>query len=180
MTRRLLYLFVFVGLCDLAGLGQTPGYVSNIANQNVHLDTMDGRKILIVILPAQPDTALIGQLIRFGNRHAGQLRVFAIVASGTSALAAASPNGYGKLPAAGITVTEGIPDAATPAGPRSGILQYLSRKSRNRGADRFAEGSKYFLSEKGRLFAQLGRNSSLDSRQADYIVQTNVPGENRY
>lgn len=34
--------------------------------------------------------------------------------------------------------------------------------------------------EKGRLFAQFGRNGSLDGPQADYIVQTHVPGENRF
>lgn len=180
MTKILLYLFLLVGGSALSSRGQTPGYVMTIANQPVHLDTMDGRKLLIVILPAQPDTGLTGQLVRFQTRHSRQVRVFAIVAAGTGALAAASPTGYGKLPAFGITVTEGIADNAAVGGPRSGLLQYLSRKSRNRLTDRFAEGSKYFLSEKGRLFAQLGRNGSLDSPQADYIVQTHVPGENRF
>ena len=176
---KILVLFFFA-ICELTCQGQTAGYVMTVTNQPVHLDTMDGRKLLIVILPAQLDTALVGQLIRFQNRHGRQVRVFAIVASGTGAVTAASLNGYGKLPSGGITVTEGIADNRTVSGPRSGMLQYLSRKSRNRQIDHFAEGSKYFLSEKGRLFAQLGKNGSLDSPQADYIVQTHVPGENRY
>jgi hypothetical protein len=77
-------------------------------------------------------------------------------------------------------LTEGVADADSVAGPRGGILKYLSHKSRNRQVDRFAEGSKYFLSEKGRLFAQLGKTGSLDSQLADHLVQTIVPGESRY
>ena len=180
MTRILFCLLLIVALADLPCAAQTPGDVLTVANQPIQLDTADGRKLLIVILPAQPDTTLTGQLIRFQKRHGRQVRILAIVAAGKGPLAAASPNGYGKLPAAGIILTEGIGDGAATAGPRSGLLQYLSRKSRHRQTDRFAEGSKYFLSEKGRLFAQLGRNGSLDGPQADYIVQTHVPGENRF
>ena len=179
MTRKL-YLLLYSALLALTCQAQTPGYVTTVTSQPVHLDTMDGRKLLIVILPAQPDTGLVGQLIRFQTRHGQQVRIFAIAAAGTGVGMAVSQNAYGSLPAHGITVTEGIADNSTVAGPRSGLLQYLSRKSRSRQTDRFAEGSKYFLSEKGRPFAQLGKNGSLDSPQADYIIQTHVPGENRY
>lgn len=181
MTNKFLYLLVFSFFLHLSGRGQTPGFIQTINHQAVHLDTTDGRKVLIVILPAQPDTALIGQLARFQSRHSRRIRVIAISAPGTTAMAATiSPNGYGSLPGAGIIVTQGIADGDSTAGPRSGILKYLSQKSRKRQVDRFAEGSKYFLSEKGRLFAQLGKSGSLDSRIADYIVQTIVPGENKF
>jgi hypothetical protein len=134
-----------------------------------------------VILPAQQDTGLIGQLIRFQTKHGKQVRVFGILAPGAPAIAETlSQTGYGKLRAAGIILTQGIADTDSVAGPRSSILKYLSRKSRNRETDRFAEGSKYFFSEKGRMFAQLGKKGSLDSPVADYIIQTKVPGENRY
>ena len=181
MTNQLFYSIVLVFFLHLSSRGQTPGFIQTMSHQAVHLDTTDGRKVLIVILPTQPDTALTGQLARFQNRHSRQVRVIAIAAPGATALAGAlSPNGYGSLPGAGVILTQGIADGDSTAGPRSGILKYLSRKSRNRQIDRFAEGSKYFLSEKGRLFAQLGKTGSLDSRLADYIVQTNVPGESRY
>ena len=178
--NKLLPLAVLLSL-SFASRGQASGYIHTINNQTVNLDTADGRKILIVILPAQPDTALAGQLIRFQIRHSKQMRIIAVAAPGAGALTSMlSGNGYSNLPGTGIILTQGIADATATAGPRTGILKYLSQKSRNRGVDRFAEGSKYFLSEKGRLFAQLGKNGSLDSRLADYIVQTVVPGENRY
>ena len=178
---KLLFLLLPIFTCGLAGQGQVPGYVQSIEHKAVHLDTMDGRKLLIVILPAQPDTGLLGQLIRFQGKYRMKVRTIGIVAPGSVALATAlSQNGYSNLSAAGMMLTEGVADADSVAGPRSGILKYLSRKSRNRQVDRFAEGSKYFLSEKGRMFAQLGKTGSLDSQLADHLVQTIVPGESRY
>lgn len=181
MNRKLLYLSLLFLTGQLTSRGQTPGYVLNSEQQAIHLDTTDGRKLLIVILPLQPDTALVGQLVRFQQRHSQQLRIFGILPAGTGVLTGASAqNGYGNLPGTGITLTQGIGDTDSVAGPRGALLKYLSRKSRNRQVDRFAEGSKYFLSEQGRLFAQLDKAGSLDSRVADYIVQTIVPGATRF
>ena len=176
-----LYLFLLALMCGIAGRAQSPGYILDAGHEPVRLDTTDGRKLLIVLLPTGPDTALTGQLLRFQVRHGQTVRVIGVLAQGTGALVMAdAQNSYAKLPAAGITLTEGMAETDSIAGVRGGLLKYLSRKSRNRQNDPFAEGAKYFLSEKGRLFAQLGRAGSLDSRVADYIVQTHVPGEDRY
>ena len=178
---KLLYFLLLTVMGGMAVRAQSPGYILDALHKPVHLDTADGRKLLVVLLPAEPDTALTGQLLRFQARHRQQVRVIGVLASGAGgAVMANLQTGYGRLPAAGITLTEGLADTDSAAGPRGGLLKYLSRKSRNRQNDRFAEGGKYFLSEKGRLFAQLGKKDSLDSRVADYIVQTKVPGEDRF
>jgi hypothetical protein len=172
-----LYLFILVSFYAMAGRSQSPGYIQDMQHQAVHLDTMDGRKLLIVLLPAQPDTGMAGQLLRFQSRHAQQLRIIGVLAPGTGALVGAnSSNAYSLLSAGGIILTEGLAATDSVRGPRSGLLQYLSRKNRNRQVDSNVEGSKYFLSEKGTLFGMLDRKSSLDYPVADYLVQTKVPG----
>jgi hypothetical protein len=178
MTR--LKVLFFVMICALAGKAQSPGYIQNAVHQPSHLDTTDGRKLLIVLLPTKPDTAFTGQLLRFQARHGEQVRIIGMLTPGTARMVTADrSNTYVRLLAAGILLTEGMAQTDSIAGPRSGILKYLSNKNRNRQIDHFAEGGKYFLSEKGRLYAQLGKTTSLDTRLADYIVQTHVPGESR-
>jgi hypothetical protein len=175
---RHLYLFLFVFTFILAGQAQSPDSVFDVFHQPVHLDTTDSRKLLIILLPARPDTALAGQLLRFQARHRRQVRIIAILAPGAGPSAAGDhSNVYGKLSSVGVVLTEGMADTDSAAGRRSSFLKYVSCKNRHRQTDLFAEGSKYFISEKGRVFAQFGKNTSLDSRLADYIVQTMVPGE---
>lgn len=181
MARKILCMMVLVFCFELIVVGQTRGYITNINDQAVRLDTMDGRKLLIVILPSQPDTALMGQLTRFQGRHGQHVRIVGVIAPGSIALISAqSQSGYQKVSAAGVLLTRGVVDGDPVGGQRTAMLKYLTRKSNNRQMDRFAEGSKFFLSEKGRLYAQLGRNDSLDSRLADQLIQTMVPGDNRY
>ena len=175
------FIFCWLLVLAISGRGQSTGGVRDVHGQPIALDSFPTRKLLIVILPSTPDTALAGQLLRFQQRHAGQVNIMGIVAPGAApATVDSSTNGYGRLPAAGIWLTLGMGAGDSAATIRQSVLRHLSNKSRNRLVDHFAEGSKYFLSEKGRLFAQLGENGSLDSRVADYIVQTHVPGEDRY
>jgi len=139
------------------------------------------QKTLIIILPVKPDTAIMGQLQRFQERHAQQVKIIGLVSLGTAGASAKSAGPtYDRLATTGVTLTEGMAAGDSAGSPKLSVLKYISNKSRNRQIDRSAEGSKYFLSENGRLYAQLGATVSLDSRVADYILQTNVPGENRH
>jgi hypothetical protein len=136
-----------------------------------------------------PDTALIGQLMRFEQRHSLQMTIVSIIATATAVPSPAtalstgnvstpidsSTNAYSPLEPAGIWVTAGMAATDSATGPRGTLLKYLSARSRNRGVDKLIEGCKYFLSESGRPFAHMGPKESLDSRVADYIVQANVP-----
>jgi hypothetical protein len=176
-----LYLFILASLYAMAGQAQTLGYIQNVQHQAVRMDTMDGRKLLIVLLPTQPDTNTAGQILRFQARHGQQIRIIGVLAPGTGALVGAnSSNAYSLLSAGGILLTEGMAATDSVGGPRSGLLQYLSRKNSNRQTDPNVEGGKYFISETGRLFGMLDRKGSLDYPVADYLVQTTVPAGNRF
>lgn len=179
MRTYLILLLFLLSFCAVRS--QSPGGVKDLQGQSIPLDSITSRKMLIVILPASSDTAIIGQLLRFQSRHAQQVTIMGIVSQGmVNPSVKSAGNGYDRLRAGGIWLTAGMAAGDSAASTRQSVLKYISNKSRARQVDRLAEGSKYFLSEKGRLFAQLGGNISLDSRVADYIIQTNVPGENRY
>ncbi|HLZ86086.1 MAG TPA: hypothetical protein VKQ52_02545 [Puia sp.] len=173
--------FLWLLLTVYAGYSQSTGGVRDLKGQSIPLDSVPSKKLLIVILPAAPDTALAGQLLRFEHRHAQQVAILCILGQGAPVLAVdTNASGYGRLQSAGIWLTTGMGAGDSAANIRQSVLKYLSNKSRNRQVDHFAEGSKYFLSEKGRLFGQLGKNTSLDNPVADYLVQTKVPGEDRF
>lgn len=170
------YILILLLLAFYNGMGQAAGRIKDVQGQSVSLDSVTNKKILIVVLPAKPDTAMIGQLQRFQDRHVLQVKIVGVVSAGTAGKSGGGAS-YDRLATAGVILTEGMAVGDSANSPKLSVLKYISNRSRNRQVDRLAEGSKYFLSESGRLYAQLGGNISLDSRVADYILQTNVPGE---
>jgi hypothetical protein len=179
MKRYLYFLGLLLSAC--VAEAQRVGGVRDLRGQTIPLDSPSGKKLLIVILPTIPDTALMGQITRFGQRHARQITILGIIAHGAGpSMADSSGGGYVRLRQTGVWLTQGMAATDSASSIRQSVLRYLSAKSRNRQTDRLAEGAKYFLSEKGRLFAQLGSHASLDSPVADYLLQTKVPGEDRF
>lgn len=169
-------IFLWLLLLVCVGRSQPSGGLKDMQGRSIFLDSLSNQKLLIVVLPAKADTGIIGQLLRFQSKYIQQIKVIGLVSPGTASMGVDS-NGYSRLLAAGVWLTEGMAAGDSVVSIRQSVFKYISNKSRNRLVDRFAEGSKYFLSEKGRLFAQLESNTSLDSRVAGYLVQTKVPGE---
>src|SRR5689334_18392547 len=120
------YLFPVVA-CLLFSLGNFAQSISDIQGNSMDLDSCAGKKILAVILPQQQDTSLGGQMTRFQQTYSGQVVVIGLVTGDPDSLSSQ----YADLMAAGIFVTQGIPDSATASDRRSSVLQYLSGISRN-------------------------------------------------
>ncbi len=165
------HLFTIIG-CLLLSLEVFTQTISDVQGQSLDLDSCAGKKILVVILPQQQDSSVDGQLIRCQQAYTGQLVVIGLVAGNPDSLAGQ----YTDLIAAGIFVTQGIPDSATAGDRRSNVLQYLSGISRSSSQAPDVAGNKYFLSEKGNLFANGGYNMNLDSPLVSNIIHTQVPG----
>jgi hypothetical protein len=55
------------------------------------------------------------------------------------------------------------------------VIQWITSRSNNRQADRYATGSKYFIAEDGRLYAQAGKDVNLDAPIIKSIINVNVP-----
>src|SRR5579859_7487917 len=90
-------IFLWMLLTAITGFGQSVAGVRDVRGQSIPLDSLTGKKLLIVILPTTKDTALTGQLLRFQRRHARQVAILGIVSQGTSLLAMdTTSDGYGR------------------------------------------------------------------------------------
>jgi hypothetical protein len=164
--------------CLVCSISEAQSSVSftDMNNQTVQTDTFQNRKIMVMLLPAQPDTSLLGQLTRFASRHAGQIRVLALVdISSATPMPDSSGLIYQSLSTAGIIVSKGIPSIPQNAGRTDALLYWMTGKSRDRRGEAGAPGRKYFIGESGQLYAVLGPETSLDIPTADYLVNTQVP-----
>jgi hypothetical protein len=157
-------------------MAQVSGSITDINNNTISIKSLQGKKILLVVLPLQKDTAIINQLLRFQKKNEQRVTVIGLVT-----IQAGAPSKdfyketYTEASQKGITITEGLATVETVADERESVIQWLTGKSNNRQLDRFANGSKYFLSEEGRLYAQLGKGTRLDDPLVACIVNTVVP-----
>jgi hypothetical protein len=173
---KTILIITLCGLLNTVGIAQTTRYISDVDNKTINLDTLQGRKILLIVLPLEIDTAIINQLLRFQKKYEKKVKVLGLVNTKQGAPTKEFyKDAYNEATRSGITVTEGLVSTDTIANERASVVQWVTGKNNDRRADRYATGSKYFLSEEGRLYAQLGRDISLDDRIVQNIMNTNVP-----
>jgi hypothetical protein len=173
--KNIIFLF-FISMLWQNSMSQAIRSITDINNRNTSIDSLKGTKLLIIVVPSQTDTAISNQLLRFQKNYAQKVKVIALVPvqTGTTSkeLYAAY---YDSVSQSGVIVSEGIAGTEMPDNERASMIQWLSGKSNDRQQDRFVTGSKYFLSEEGRLYAQLGIETSLDDPLIKCIINTNVP-----
>lgn len=169
-------LVILCGLLFIVSTAQSARNISDVNNKAINLDSLQGKKILLIVLPLNKDTGIINQLLRFQKRYENRVQVIGLVNTRPGSPAKEFyKDAYNEATRSGITITEGLAHAEPVNNERVSVVQWVTGKSNNRQADRFATGSKYFLSEDGRLYAQLGKELSLDDRIVQNIVNTNVP-----
>jgi len=155
---------------------QTTNSITDINNNAIGISSLQGKKILLVVLPTQKDTGVINQLLRFQKKNAERVTVVGLVTIQSGTLSKdAYKQTYGEVSQQGIIISEGLTNAGTTTDERESVMQWLTSKSNDRRQDRYTTGSKYFLSEDGRLYAQLGAAISLDDRVVQNIVNAAVP-----
>lgn len=145
--------------------------ITDIHQQTFSVDSLGGKKILIIILPLQQDTAAINQLLRFQDRFSDSVQVIGLVTSEVDTVI------YQEAVARGVIITMGSMEL-DPSTERRSVLKWLSDLNKNnRASDPGVLGYKYFLSKHGRLYAELGPLSDLDGTLVENIVRSKVPGE---
>lgn len=172
-----IFLLLISGLLYYGSRAQSQGSITDIYNKSMPIDSLQGKKILLIVLPLEKDSGVINQLLRFQKKYAQKAQVIALV--NTRSVGSSSKEFYKETYAEtsrdGITISEGFQPAEKVDSERASVIQWISGKNNNRQLDRYATGSKYFLSEDGRLYAQLGKDVSLDDRIIQNIVNTHVP-----
>lgn len=163
-------------LLYMTGIAQTGSSITDVNDSAISINSLQGKKILLIILPLEKDTALINQLLRFQKKYEKKVQVIGLVMLQQSVPSREFyKETYSKASTSGIIVTNGLQPAGKAADVRESVIQWLTGKSNNRQLDRYAAGSKYFLSEDGWLYAQLGKGVSLDDQIVKNLANTIVP-----
>lgn len=164
---------IFVVLLAMSIVGdiqaQQAGVLTDVRGQQLPIDSLYGKKCLVMILPAQSDTAITHQLLRFKNRFPNGVQVIGMVSEHTPL--------YDTLIDAGVFITTATL-SAWPTTNTANILKWISERNHNRQAEPGAVASKYFISRYGRLYAQPGATVSLDAPVVTNLVKAVVHGEN--
>jgi glutathione peroxidase len=148
---------------------------TTIDGENFSLSFYSGKKVLFVIAPlSQTDSGFV-QLQSFVSRYHDTVKVIAIPsfeegyqASNATTLKALYNN-------TGIVLSEGMYTKKSSGANQSPLMKWLTDKNRNYHYDMDAQGigQKFFVSEKGSLFAVLVPQTSLQHPIIDAIVHTN-------
>jgi hypothetical protein len=169
-------IILLINLIYQSSNAQSVRNITDVNNKNTSIDSLNGTKLLIMVLPSQSDTALNNQLLRFQKMYAQKVKVIALVNVQTGASTKEFyATTYAAASRSGIIVSEGIASTEKADNERASIIQWMTGKSKNRQQDHYAIGAKYFLSEEGRLYAHLGKETSLDDPLVKCIVNTKVP-----
>lgn len=171
-----IYLILLTGLLFKTGIAQTVRNLTDVNNKTTIIDSLQGTKLLIMVLPSQTDTALNNQLLRFQKSYGQKLKVIALVNVQPGMPSREHyASTYAEASRLGVIVTDGIKANEKADNERAAVIQWMTGRSNNRQQDRYAAGSKFFLSEQGKMYAQLGKGTSLDDPLIKCIINTKVP-----
>lgn len=169
-------IILLTGLLYQNSIAQSVRSITDVNDKTTTIDSLKGKKLLIIVLPSQTDTALNTQLLRFQKMYAQKVKVIGLVnvqPGATSKEFYATT--YAAAARSGVIVSEGIVNTEKADNERASVIQWMTSTSNNRQKDRYAIGTKYFLSEDGRLYAKLGKETSLDDPLVKCIINTKVP-----
>jgi hypothetical protein len=173
---KTIFIIIITSLLSQHSMPQSLGNITDVNNKIILIDSLKGTKLLIVVLPSQTDTALNNQLLRFQKTYSQKVKVIGLVnvqpGSPTKEFYASA---YGEASRSGVIVSEGIAGTEKTDNERASMIQWMTTKSNSRQQDRYAVGAKFFLSEEGRVYAQLGKEIGLDDPIIKCLVNTKVP-----
>ena len=148
-----------------------------LSNKNIQLKDFAGKKLLFIILPVSAKDSLIDQLKNFAATYSDKIQVIGVLSQEEGR----SKDSKAEIKAAyqntGILVTEEM-------GSRKGdgqapLMKWLTNKTENGRFDTDAKGpgQKFFVNEKGRLYAVLGGKLPLSSPFFSKVVNARAGNE---
>jgi glutathione peroxidase-family protein len=136
----------------------------------------EGKKALFVVLPLADDTAFYHGLAAFQQKYQDSINIIAIPAAEigfdpVKVQAIARSISQSNTVVLGVTITD------TTSGQRSPLIEWLTRREKNNHFEvkKVTGGQKYFVDERGTLFAMMGPHVPFAAAVIDRIVQRARP-----
>ena len=150
--------------------------VKTIEGDSISLKQFTGRKTMFIIVPLSKQDSVYDQLQKFKKLYKDTVNIVGIV-SIDDGYKSGQANSIRKLfDEMGIILTDGMFTRKKEGIKQSSLLQWLTDKNKNRHYDNDANGvgTKFFITETGRLFAVLPPQASLQNQIIDRIVHSNM------
>lgn len=150
--------------------------VRTLQGDSVGLSRLAGKKTLFIIVPLTGEHAVYQQLQSFKVRYADSVNIVGILSFEDGFSAALSDTIITMYSGIDILLTEGMYTRKAAGEDQSPLMQWLTDKNKNYhfSNDAAGAGSKFFISEGGRLFAVLGPQVSLQSSLIERVIQSSV------
>src|SRR5688572_30317331 len=109
VVMKKICIIILTGLLFKSGIAQTVRSLTDVNNKSTIIDSLQGTKLLIMVLPSQTDTALNNQLLRFQKTYSQKVKVVGLVSvQGQTASKEFYATTYADASKEGIIVSEGI------------------------------------------------------------------------
>src|SRR5687767_5467483 len=106
---------------------QESRHITDINNNNISMDSLSGKKVLVIVLPLQKDTATINQLIRFQNRYGQKVKAIGLFAISSDNRSVEDVRTiYQDVSTKGIIVTDGLQTTDTAVSARESVIAWLT------------------------------------------------------
>lgn len=152
--------------------------LKTIGGNKLDLSQFKGKKLLFIVLPltSQDTTVSIDQLSKLQTRYKNSLIVIGIPSEEAGFKKGDEENMkklYKDLPS-NLIIAEGM--KVKKGKQQSSLFQWLTNKSKNRHFDQDVEGvgNKFFVDEKGELYAVLGPRNKLTNPVIEKILSKSV------
>jgi hypothetical protein len=129
---------------------------------------------MFIIVPLNKQDSVYDQLRKFKDRYKDSVNIVGIV-SIDDGYKGGQTNSISKLfDGMGIVLTDGMYTRKKEGAKQSALLQWLTDKTKNHHYNNDASGigTKFFISETGRLFAVLPPQATLQNQLIDRIVHS--------
>ena len=173
-------LFLLVSFVAMTLMGHTQDLYSidltGIAGDKINMNNYKGRKVLIIVLPHEAkNVSALDDLVSFKTRYGSKIAIIGVPAIDEGYKdedARKLEQLYKTDKGIDMVISGGLNVKRRSSATQADLFRWLTSKDENSHFDQDVEGvgHKFFINEKGKLYAVLGPTAWLSARMVEKIV----------
>lgn len=148
--------------------------LKNIDGNELELNSLSGKRIMLIVVPIDGGDSLIKQIISFAQSNKEILHVIGILSNEDGYTLSGKQEVKDLYKDSGIMLTEGL--NTRKGAEQSEIMQWLTDRKKNFHFDMNCKGvgHKYFVSPTGTLYSVIGPELSLNAPTIQRILNASI------
>lgn len=178
--KKLVYIWsVVMGLIAMSGFTDPPKsfyglHVKDVEGHDIDMPSFRGKKVMVITLATNNEDSLVAQLRAFQSIN-NSVAVIGVLASDDGYNERKEPGAdrfFRKTQKLNILLTKAVKTRKAAGAAQSELLQWLTKKEYNLHFDQDVRGGghKFFIDEKGELYAVIGPEVALGSPVIQRII----------